>query len=213
MVKTAIEPIHRPYKIQDGRQFSQAIFMKVEQIVVIRAWVRGRIVPVHAKPAGFTAVRWSQGSTPRKYSAHDTYSSNFLVHTLHQTELTKEGRSKWRLWPLRQAISCTRDGADWPKVAAIGAQQPISYFFGFLQMRDALSANGEHLRVAEVKSFPVIPKSMRSVNGDRNGANFKKWSVLLVCTIAAGSILGEVLFLRFLALFFVQISCLLNVSV
>ena len=24
---------------------------------------------------------------------------------------------------------------------------------------------------------------MRSINGDRNGANFKKWSVLLVCTI------------------------------
>ena len=77
---------------------------------------RGReIVPVHAKPAGFTAVRWSQGSTPRKYAAHDTYSSIFLVYTLRQTELTKEGRSKWRLWPLRPAVSCTRDGADWPK--------------------------------------------------------------------------------------------------
>ena len=50
-------------------------------------------------------------------------------------------------------------------------------------MRDTLSTNGEHLRVAEVKSFQAIPKSMRSVNGDRNGANLKKWSVLLVCTI------------------------------
>ena len=50
-------------------------------------------------------------------------------------------------------------------------------------MRDTLSTNGEHLRVAEVKSFPAIPKSMRSVNGDQNGTNLKKWSVLLVCTI------------------------------
>ena len=37
---------------------------------------------------------WSQGSMPRKYAAHDTYSSTFLVHTRRQTELTKEGRSK-----------------------------------------------------------------------------------------------------------------------
>ena len=73
------------------------------------------IVPVHAKPPGFTAVRWSEGSTPRKYVAHDTYSSIFLVHTLRQTEVIKEGRSKWRLWPLQPAVSCTRDGADWPK--------------------------------------------------------------------------------------------------
>ena len=29
-VKTAIEPIHRPYNFQDGRQFSQALFTKVE---------------------------------------------------------------------------------------------------------------------------------------------------------------------------------------
>ena len=50
-------------------------------------------------------------------------------------------------------------------------------------MRDTLSTNGKHLQVAEVKSFPAIPKSMRSVNGDRNGANLKKKSVLLVCTI------------------------------
>ena len=55
------------------------------------------IVPVHAKPTGFTAVRWSQGSTPRKYAAHDTYSSIFPVHKLRQTELTKDSRSKWRL--------------------------------------------------------------------------------------------------------------------
>ena len=40
-VKTAIEQIHRPYNFQDGRQFSQALFTKVEQIEVIRAWVRG----------------------------------------------------------------------------------------------------------------------------------------------------------------------------
>ena len=52
-------------------------------------------------------------------------------------------------------------------------------------MRDTLSTDGEHPRVAEVKSFPAIPKSMRSVNGDQNGANLKKWSVLLVCTIPA----------------------------
>ena len=84
---------------------------------------------------------------------------------------------------MRPAVSCTRDGADWPKVVAVGAQQPISDFFGFIQMRDTLSTNGEHLRVAEVKSFPAIPKSMRSINGDQNGANLKKWSVLLVCTI------------------------------
>ena len=29
-MKTAIEPIHRPYNFQDGRQFSQALFTKVE---------------------------------------------------------------------------------------------------------------------------------------------------------------------------------------
>ena len=50
-------------------------------------------------------------------------------------------------------------------------------------MCNTLLTNGEHLRVAEVKSFLAIPKSMRSVNGDRNGSNLKKWSVLLVCTI------------------------------
>ena len=72
---------------------------------------------------------------------------------------------------------------DWPKIVAVGAQQPISDFFGFIQMRNTLSTNGEHLRVAEVKSFPATPKSMRSINGDRNGASLKKWSVLLVCTI------------------------------
>ena len=84
---------------------------------------------------------------------------------------------------MRPAVSCTGDGADWPKVVAVGAQQPISDFFGFIQIRDTLSTNGEHHRVAEVKSFPAIPKSMRSVNGEQNGANLKKWSVLLVCTI------------------------------
>ena len=141
------------------------------------------IAPVHAKPTGVTAVRLSQGSTPRKYATNDTYSSIFPVHKLRQTELTKDIRSKWRLWPLRPAVSCTRGGADWPKVVAVGAQQPISDCFGFIQMRDTLSTNGEHLRVAEVKSYPAIPKSMRSVNGDQNGANLKKWSVLLVCTI------------------------------
>ena len=91
------------------------------------------------------------------------------------------------MWP---AVSCTGDGADWPKVVAVGAQQPISDFFGFIQIRDKLSTNGEHLRVAEVKSFPAIPKSMRSGNGDQNGANFKKWSVLLVRTIF-GTALSE----------------------
>ena len=84
---------------------------------------------------------------------------------------------------MRQPVSCTRGGADWPKVVAVGAQQPISDFLGFIQMRDTLSTNGEHLRVAEIKSFPAISKSMRSVNGDQNGANLKKWSVLLVRTI------------------------------
>ena len=114
-----------------------------------------------------------------------TYSSIFPAHKLRQTELTKDSRSKWRLWPLRPAVSCTGDGADWPKVVAVGAQQPISDFFGFIQIRDTLSTNGEHHRVAEVKSFLAIPKSMRSVNnGEQNGANLKKWSVLLVCTIA-----------------------------
>ena len=89
---------------------------------------------------------------------------------------------------MRPAVSCTPDGADWPKLVAVGAQQPISDFFGFIQMRDTLSTNGEHLRVAEVKSFPAIPKSMRSVDGDQNGANLKKWSVLLVCTILKNGI-------------------------
>ena len=78
--------------------------------VLLSYWTRSKrsppllreIVPVHAKPTGFTAVRWSQGSTPRKYAAHDTYSSIFPVHKLRQTELTKvDSRSKWRLWPLR----------------------------------------------------------------------------------------------------------------
>ena len=32
---------HRPYNFQDGRQFSKALFTKVEQIEVMRAWVRG----------------------------------------------------------------------------------------------------------------------------------------------------------------------------
>ena len=119
-----------------------------------------------------------------KYAAHDKYSSIFLEHTLRQTELTKEGRSKWWLWPLRPAVSCTRDGADWPKSCNRWSPKANQWFFGFIQMRDTLSTNGEHLRVAKVKSFPAIPKWMRSVNGDRNGANLKKWSVLLVCTIA-----------------------------
>ena len=69
------------------------------------------------------------------------------------------------------------------KAATVGSQQLISDFFGLIQMRDTLSTNGQHLQVAEVKSFPAIPKSMRSVNGNRYGANLKKWSVLLVCTI------------------------------
>ena len=95
-----------------------------ETLTIIR-----EIAPVHAKPAGFTAIRWSQGSTLRKYAAHDTCSSILLVHTRRQTELTKEGRSKWRFWPLQPVISCTRDGTDWPKVVAVGAHQPISDFF------------------------------------------------------------------------------------
>ena len=90
------------------------------------------------------------------------------------------GREEYAVTP---AVSCTGDGADWPKVVAVGAQQPISDFFGFIQIRDTLSTNGEHHRVAEVKSFPAKPKSMRSVNGEQNGANLKKWSVLLVCTM------------------------------
>ena len=55
------------------------------------------IAPVHPKPTGVTAVRWSQGSMPRKYATHDTYSLIFPVHKLRQTELTKDIRSKWRL--------------------------------------------------------------------------------------------------------------------
>ena len=54
------------------------------------------IAPVHPKPTGVTAVRWSQGSMPRKYATHDTYSLIFPVHKLRQTELTKDIRSKWR---------------------------------------------------------------------------------------------------------------------
>ena len=127
----------------------------------------------------FTAVRWSQGSMPLKKAAHDTYSSNFLVHTLRQTDLTKEGLSKWRLWPLRPAVSRTREGADWPKGCNHWSPTANQWFFDFIQTRDTLSTSGEHLGVAKVKSIPPIPKSMRSVNGDRNGANLKKWSVLL----------------------------------
>ena len=80
------------------------------------------------KTRGFHCRPWRQGSAPRKYTAHDTYSSIFLVHKLRQSELTKEGRSKWRLWPFRPSVSCTGDGTDWPKVAAVGSQQPISDF-------------------------------------------------------------------------------------
>ena len=76
-------------------------------------------------------------------------------------------------------------------VAAAGAQQQISDFLGFIQMRDTLSTDGEHIRVAEVKSFPAVPKSMRSVHGDRNGPKLKKWSVLLVCTIAKLAAVGD----------------------
>ena len=77
------------------------------------------------------------------------------------------------------AVNCTRGGADWPKVVAVGAQQPISNFFGlYSNVRHAINKTERHLRVAEVKSFPAISKSMRSVNGDQNGANLKKWSVL-----------------------------------
>ena len=142
------------------------------------------IVPVYAKPAGFTAVCWSQGSTPRKYAAHDTYSLIFLVHT-HYGKLN---------WPRKAERNggcdcCSRPLFELATALMAKRLQPLDpnsqsvFFFGFIQMLDTLSTNGEHLRVAEVKSFPVIPKSMRSVNGDRNGANLKKWSVLLICTI------------------------------
>ena len=71
---------------------------------------------------------------PEKYATKirgpwHAYSSIFPVHKLRQTELTKDSRSKWRLWPLRPAVTCTRGGADWTKVVAVGAQQPISDFF------------------------------------------------------------------------------------
>ena len=46
--------------------------------------------------------------------------------------------------------------------ALIGQNSQSVIFFGFIQMRDTLSTNREHLRVAEVKSFLAIPKSMRS---------------------------------------------------
>ena len=95
---------------------------------------------------------------------------------------------------MRPAVSCTHDGTDWPMAVAVGAQQPISDFFGIIQMRDTLSTNGERHRVAEVKSFPAIPKSMRSVNVDRNGADLKKWSVLLVCTIVLSILLLKLRF-------------------
>ena len=142
------------------------------------------IAVVHATPAGINGVCWSQGSMPGKYAAHGMYSSFFLVLTLfRRTELTKESRTKWRLWPLQPAIRCTDNAADWPKAAVIGPQQRISDFFGVIQICDTLSTKGELLQVAEVKSFPAMPKSMRSVNRDRYGADLKMWSILLVCTI------------------------------
>ena len=166
-------PSSKSASLSTRRFAAHACFSRLLDEVTLT--ITREIVPVHEKPADFTVVRWSQGSTPRKYAAHNKYSSIFLVHTLRQTKLTKEGRSKWRLRQLWPAVSCTHDGDDWTKVAAFGAQQAISDFFGFSQRRGTLSRNGEHLRVAEVNSFPAIPKSMRSVNGDRNGANFKKW--------------------------------------
>ena len=55
------------------------------------------IMPVHAKPADITAVRWSQGITPRNYATHETYSSFFsYVYNISQltSELTKEDNMK-----------------------------------------------------------------------------------------------------------------------
>ena len=140
------------------------------------------IAPVHAKPASLTDVRWSQGSTPRKYATElHVQLVFFLVHTLRQTELTKEGQSRWRLVVPVTAL----------KAAAVEAQQPIRDFLGVIQVRETPSTNGEHLRVAEVKSFPSIPKSMRSIHGDRNGTNFKMWSFLLVCTTCSSFLLWK----------------------
>ena len=142
------------------------------------------IVPVHAKPTGFTAFRWSQGSMPRKYAAHDTYSSIFLVHTLRQTEVTKEGRSKWRLWPLRPAVSCTRDGADWPNGCNRWAPTANQWFFW-------LYSNARHAvnkRRTSPGGWSQELSSDTKINEIRQRRpkwrQFKKWSVLLVCTIA-----------------------------
>ena len=61
--------------------------------------------------------------------------------------------------------------------------------FDVIQMCDKLSTNGELLRVAEVKSSPAKPKSMRSVNRDQCGVNLKKKLVNLAgshCMIDVG---------------------------
>ena len=91
------------------------------------------IAPVHAKPTGFTAIRWSQGSTPRKYAAHDTYSSILLVRTLRQTELTKDSIRNGPCDRCSRSLVVHTTALIGQSRVAIGAQQPISDFIGFIK--------------------------------------------------------------------------------
>ena len=114
-----------------------------------------------------------------------TRTARFFSYThVGKLNLPRKADRRRRLWPLRPVVSFTRDGADWSKVVAVGAQQPISYFFGFIQMRSTLSLNGEHLREAEIKSFRGHTK-INEIRQWRTKWRLikKKWSVLLVCTI------------------------------
>ena len=140
---------------------------------------------MHAKPTGFTAVRWSQGSRPRKYAAHDTYSSIFPVHKLRQTELTNDGRSKWRLWPLWPAVSCTRDGAACWLAKGCSRWSSIANQWLFWLYSNARHAINE--RRTSPGSWSQELSSHTKINEIRQWRpkwrQFKKWSVLLVCTI------------------------------
>ena len=109
------------------------------------------------------------------------------THPTTQTELNKLARKADRNGGCDR---CTRDGADidWPKGCCRRSPTANRDFLSLFkcaticQHTENISID---LRAAEVKSFPAIPKATRSVNScrDRNGANLKMWSVLLVCTI------------------------------
>ena len=55
------------------RRFAAYAYFFSRSLDEVTLTITREIVPVHAKPAAFTAFRWSQGSTQRKNAAHDTY--------------------------------------------------------------------------------------------------------------------------------------------